>query len=49
MFLLTRRDRFKAAWCSVWEKLPVSEVFGDVDVVADSLEAMADGIIKASC
>jgi len=41
-------SRFKAAWCSEWEKLPVPEVFGEMDVVADSLEALADGIIEAS-
>lgn len=40
--------RFKAAWCSVWEIEPVPEVFGEVDVVADSLVAMADKIIEAA-
>lgn len=40
--------RFKAAWCSVWELEPVPEVFGEVDVVADSLVDMADKIIKAA-
>lgn len=42
------RSRFKAAWCSAWEIEPVPEVFGEVDVVADSLVDMADKIIKAS-
>lgn len=41
-------SRFKAAWCSAWEIEPVPEVFGEVDVVADSLVDMADKIIKAS-
>lgn len=44
----TPPTRFKAAWCSVWELEPVPEVFGEVDVVADSLVEMADKIIKAA-
>lgn len=40
--------RFKGAWCSVYEKEPVTEVFGEIDVVADSLVEMADKIIEAS-
>lgn len=40
--------RFKAAWCSVWEIEPVPEIFGEVDVVADSLVEMAEKIIEAS-
>lgn len=48
IYLMLECTRFKAAWCSEWEKLPVPEVFGEMDVVADSLEALADGIIEAS-
>jgi 2-haloacid dehalogenase len=47
----TRADiscRFKAAWCSVYEKEPSTEVFGEVDVLADSLVEMANKIIAAS-
>ncbi|KUL84700.1 hypothetical protein ZTR_07611 [Talaromyces verruculosus] len=39
---------FKAAWTSDYEKEPVTEVFGEVDVLADSLVEMADKIIAAS-
>lgn len=47
---LTRigNSRFKAAWCSEWEIEAVPEIFGEVDVVADSLVEMADKIIEAS-
>jgi len=44
-----KRNGFKAAWCSVWEKEPATEVFGEVDVMADSLVEMAEKIIAASC
>ncbi|ROV93470.1 hypothetical protein VSDG_06798 [Cytospora chrysosperma] len=43
-----KANGFKAAWCSVWEIEPVPEVFGEVDVVADSLVDMAEKIIQAS-
>ncbi|KAF4456772.1 hypothetical protein F53441_1208 [Fusarium austroafricanum] len=39
---------FKAAYCSVLEKEPCVDIFGEMDVVADSLSEMADDIIKAS-
>jgi 2-haloacid dehalogenase len=45
---LTYDYRFKAAWTSDYEKEPVTEVFGKVDVLADSLVEMADKIIAAS-
>lgn len=40
--------RFKGAWCSVWEKEPCTEVFGELDVLADTLPEMAEKIIAAS-
>lgn len=40
--------RFKAAWCSVWEVEALPEIFGEVDVVADSLVEMADKIVEAA-
>jgi 2-haloacid dehalogenase len=43
-----KHSGFKAAWCSVWEKEPATEVFGEVDVLADSLPEMADKIIAAA-
>jgi 2-haloacid dehalogenase len=45
---LTYDYRFKAAWTSDYEKEPVTEVFGEIDVLADSLVEMADKIIAAS-
>ncbi|KAK8046935.1 hypothetical protein PG996_014999 [Apiospora saccharicola] len=40
-----RRTGFKGAWVSLWEKEMCSEIFGEMDVVADSLPEMADGIV----
>lgn len=42
------RISFKGAWCSVWEKEACEEVFGEIDVKADTLPEMADKIIAAS-
>ncbi|TDZ32579.1 Transcriptional activator of proteases prtT [Colletotrichum spinosum] len=39
---------FKGAWCSVYEKEPCVELFGEMDVMADSLPEMARKIIAAS-
>ena len=40
--------RFKGAWVSVWEKEMCSDLFGNMDVVADDLPSLADTIIGAS-
>ncbi|KAK7966863.1 uncharacterized protein PG986_001140 [Apiospora aurea] len=40
-----RQTGFKGAWISSWEKDMCSEIFGDMDVVADSLPEMADRIV----
>lgn len=40
--------RFKGAWCAVWEKEQCSEIFGDIDVSAETLPEMADKIIAYS-
>ncbi|KAK7996070.1 hypothetical protein PG991_015537 [Apiospora marii] len=40
-----RRTGFKGAWVSLREKEMCSDIFGDMDVVADSLPEMADGIV----
>lgn len=37
--------RFKGAYCSVWEKESLSELFGEMDVMDDTLPGMADKII----
>lgn len=39
--------RFKGAYSSIWEKEPLTSLFGDMDVIADSLPDMADKIIAA--
>ena len=41
-----RRTGFKGAYCSVWEKEPCTGLFGTMDVMADTLPDMADGIIN---
>ncbi|KAF7531067.1 hypothetical protein G7054_g9245 [Neopestalotiopsis clavispora] len=43
-----RRSGFKGAWVSEWELEQCEDVFGGMDVVADSLPALADGIIAAA-
>ncbi|KAK8038304.1 2-haloacid dehalogenase [Apiospora phragmitis] len=40
-----RRSGFNGAWVSLWEKESCSDIFGDMDVVADSLPELADGIV----
>ncbi|KAJ5554770.1 hypothetical protein N7535_007216 [Penicillium sp. DV-2018c] len=40
-----RKAGFKGAWCGVWEKEPLSELFGEMDVLDDTLVGMADKII----
>lgn len=43
-----KRVGFKGAYCSVWENEALTEVFGELDVLADTLPEMADKIIAAS-
>lgn len=33
---------------SAWEHEPCTDIFGEVDVIGDTLPAMADGIVAAS-
>jgi hypothetical protein len=42
-----KTSRFKGAYTTVLESEPLHEIFGDMEVVADSLPGMADGIIAA--
>lgn len=37
--------RFIGAYCHIWEKESLSELFGKMDVMADTLPEMADKII----
>ncbi|KAH8900450.1 DAO-domain-containing protein [Thozetella sp. PMI_491] len=39
---------FRGAYCSVLEGEPLHDIFGEMDVVAETLSAMADKIIEAS-
>ncbi|OJJ68887.1 hypothetical protein ASPBRDRAFT_658073 [Aspergillus brasiliensis CBS 101740] len=43
-----KRCGFKGAWVSIWEKETCSDIFGEMDVVADSLPMLAEGIIAAT-
>jgi len=43
-----RRTGFKGAYCSVYEIEPLTSLFGELDVLAESLPEMADKIIEAS-
>ena len=38
--------RFRGAYCTVWEREPLTELFGHMDVIADSLPEMADKVIS---
>jgi 2-haloacid dehalogenase len=42
------KHRFKAAYCTIWEKVRCDELFGEMDITADSFVEMAHGIIAAS-
>jgi hypothetical protein len=41
-------NRFKGAYCSVWEKEPCLEIFGEMDIMADSLPEMARKVVEAA-
>ena len=41
------RCRFKGAYCTVYEKQALPELFGEMEVTADSLPEMATGIIAS--
>lgn len=41
-------SRFKAAYTTVWEKEPLTQLFGEMDVMGSTLPDMADKIISAS-
>ncbi|KAL4875735.1 HAD-like domain-containing protein [Aspergillus karnatakaensis] len=40
-----RRAGFKGAYSAVWEKEPLTELFGEMDVIDDTLPGMAEKII----
>jgi 2-haloacid dehalogenase len=37
--------RFRGAYTAIWEKEPLTELFGEMDVIDDTLPGMADKII----
>ncbi|KAE9578369.1 hypothetical protein CGMCC3_g5539 [Colletotrichum fructicola] len=41
-----RQCGFKGAWVSVWEKESCSDLYGEMEVVADDLPGLAEGIIN---
>jgi 2-haloacid dehalogenase len=43
-----KRTGFKGAYVTVLERIACNDLFGEMDVTADSFEALADGIIRAS-
>ncbi|KAH6722799.1 haloacid dehalogenase-like hydrolase [Leptodontidium sp. 2 PMI_412] len=43
-----RTTGFKGAYCTVWEKEPLLELFGEMEVIADTLPEMADKVIAAA-
>ncbi|KAF4120236.1 2-haloacid dehalogenase [Geosmithia morbida] len=43
-----RSTGFKGAYCTIWEKEPCTDLFGEMDVMADDFVSMAKGIIAAS-
>ncbi|GKZ21341.1 hypothetical protein AbraIFM66951_010130 [Aspergillus brasiliensis] len=43
-----KRCGFRGAWVSIWEKETCSDIFGEMDVMADSLPMLAEGIIAAT-
>lgn len=48
MYISTDRSRYKTAYSLVWEKEALPQLFGEMDVTAQTLPEMADGIITAS-
>ncbi|KAL4907800.1 hypothetical protein BDW74DRAFT_175582 [Aspergillus multicolor] len=43
-----RKCGFKGAWVSVWEKEACLDIFKEVDVIAEGLPGLADGIVGFS-
>jgi 2-haloacid dehalogenase len=45
--LILSVNRFKGAYCTVLEMEPLTELFGDMDVIDATLPGMADKIIAS--
>lgn len=48
MRILTLLPRFQGAYCTVWEKEPLLDLFGEMDVVDETLPGMAEKIIAST-
>lgn len=46
--IANRVDSFKGAYCTVWEKEACTDLFGVMDVMADTFPDMARKIVAAS-
>ncbi|RMY61166.1 hypothetical protein D0865_01147 [Hortaea werneckii] len=45
---LIDKPRFRGAYCSVWENEALTDLFGDMDVLSDTLPEMADKVIAST-
>ncbi|RMY26048.1 hypothetical protein D0867_00309 [Hortaea werneckii] len=45
---LIDKSRFRGAYCSVWENEALTDLFGDMDVLSDTLPEMADKVIAST-
>ncbi|RMY62139.1 hypothetical protein D0865_00620 [Hortaea werneckii] len=43
-----RRTGFRGAYCSVWENEALTDLFGDMDILSDTLPEMADKVIAST-
>lgn len=42
------RVGFRGAYCSVWENEALTDLFGEMDVLSDTLPELADRVIAAT-
>ena len=45
---LIDKSRFRGAYCSVWENEALTDLFGEMDVLSDTLPEMADKVIAST-
>lgn len=43
--LRTDGTRFRGAYCTIFEGDPLTDIFGEMDIIADSLPELADHVI----
>ena len=39
---------FKSAYCTIWEKEPLEQLFGTMDVIGATLPEMAEKVVAAT-